>query len=31
MVNGVTLSNGTTKLDLGTYGTSTLDQIRQII
>lgn len=31
MVNGVTLSKGTTLLDLGTYGTSTLDQIRQII
>lgn len=31
MVNGVTLSNGKTLLDLGTYGTSTLDDIRQII
>ncbi|WP_202304859.1 flagellar hook assembly protein FlgD [Dryocola clanedunensis] len=31
MVNGVTLSNGTTALDLGTYGTTTLDEIRQII
>ncbi|MEL4014518.1 flagellar hook assembly protein FlgD [Dryocola clanedunensis] len=31
MVNGVTLSNGATQLDLGTYGTTTLDQIRQII
>jgi flagellar basal-body rod modification protein FlgD len=31
VVNGVTLSNGSTLLDLGTYGTSTLDQIRQII
>lgn len=31
MVNGVTNSNGSTLLDLGTYGTSTLDQIRQII
>ena len=31
MVNGVTLSNGKTLLDLGTYGSSTLDDIRQII
>jgi flagellar basal-body rod modification protein FlgD len=31
MVNGVTLSNGKTLLDLGTYGTSTIDDIRQII
>ncbi|MGB7800111.1 flagellar hook assembly protein FlgD [Buttiauxella sp.] len=31
LVNGVTLSNGKTLLDLGTYGTSTLDDIRQII
>ncbi|MCA1923805.1 flagellar hook assembly protein FlgD [Buttiauxella noackiae] len=31
IVNGVTLSNGKTLLDLGTYGTSTLDDIRQII
>lgn len=31
MVNGVTLSNGATRLDLGTYGTTTLDEIRQII
>lgn len=31
VVNGVTLSNGTTLLDLGTYGTTTLDEIRQII
>ncbi|MCT4706110.1 flagellar hook assembly protein FlgD [Enterobacteriaceae bacterium H11S18] len=31
MVNGVTLSNGATALDLGTYGTTTLDEIRQII
>ncbi|WP_455427750.1 flagellar hook assembly protein FlgD [Dryocola sp. LX212] len=30
-VFGVTLSNGATQLDLGTYGTTTLDQIRQII
>ena len=31
LVSGVTLSNGSTLLDLGTYGTSTLDDIRQII
>ncbi|WP_310608685.1 flagellar hook assembly protein FlgD [Buttiauxella brennerae] len=31
MVNGVTLNSGKTLLDLGTYGTSTLDDIRQII
>lgn len=31
LVNGVTLSNGKTLLDLGTYGTSTIDDIRQII
>ena len=31
LVNGVTLSNGKTLLDLGTYGNSTLDDIRQII
>lgn len=31
MVNGVTNSKGSTLLDLGTYGTTTLDQIRQII
>jgi len=31
MVNGVVRSNGNVLLDLGTYGNSTLDQIRQII
>jgi flagellar basal-body rod modification protein FlgD len=31
MVNGVVRSNGDVLLDLGTYGNSTLDQIRQII
>ncbi|RKQ39084.1 flagellar hook assembly protein FlgD [Enterobacter sp. R1(2018)] len=31
LVNGVTNSNGSTLLDLGTYGTTTLDEIRQII
>lgn len=31
MVNGVVRSNGDVLLDLGTYGTSTLDEIRQII
>lgn len=31
MVTGVVRSNGDTLLDLGTYGTSSLDQIRQII
>lgn len=31
MVNGVVRSNGNVLLDLGTYGNSTLDEIRQII
>ncbi|MBS0847650.1 flagellar hook assembly protein FlgD [Citrobacter sp. JGM124] len=31
MVNGVVRSDGNVLLDLGTYGNSTLDQIRQII
>ncbi|CCJ92159.1 flagellar hook assembly protein FlgD [Cronobacter turicensis] len=31
LVNGITRSNGSNLLDLGTYGTTTLDQVRQII
>lgn len=31
MVNGITRSNGQSLLDLGTYGTKTLDDVRQII
>lgn len=31
VVNGVTRSNGTSLLDLGTYGTVSLDKVRQII
>lgn len=31
LVNGITRSNGASLLDLGTYGTTTLDQVRQII
>ncbi|ALB71119.1 flagellar hook assembly protein FlgD [Cronobacter muytjensii] len=31
MVNGITRSNGSNLLDLGTYGTASLDQVRQII
>ncbi|EOU1294885.1 flagellar hook assembly protein FlgD [Cronobacter sakazakii] len=31
LVNGITRSNGANLLDLGTYGTTTLDQVRQII
>ena len=30
-VNGVTTANGATKLDLGTMGSATLDEIRQIL
>ncbi|ALB62398.1 Flagellar basal-body rod modification protein FlgD [Cronobacter condimenti 1330] len=31
LVNGITRSNGSSLLDLGTYGTASLDQVRQII
>jgi len=31
LVNGITRSNGSNLLDLGTYGTTTLDQVRQLI
>ena len=31
LVQGVTLGKDGNKLDLGTYGTTTLDQVRQII
>ncbi|EKY3117780.1 flagellar hook assembly protein FlgD [Cronobacter turicensis] len=31
LVNGITRSNGSNLLDLGTYGTTTLGQVRQII
>jgi len=30
-VNGVSTTDGTTKLDLGTMGSATLDEIRQIL
>jgi len=31
LVNGVTRSNGNTLLDLGTYGTLAISEVRQII
>lgn len=31
LVNGVTRSNGSTLLDLGTYGTLAISEVRQII
>ena len=31
LVQGVTLGKDGNKLDLGTYGTTTMDQVRQII